>query len=258
MQYFNLLRFFFLFAIVSGLFSSCSLQKRHYLPGYSIQWTGKDNAAPERESDIAKQAKEQIESLQKAELTASLRGSDMLLPAKSPVFFTEDAASEPALVIEDCDVIIQKNGKEIKVKVTEINPVTIKYKNCDEPSGQELSIRKSEVLRVKYSNGTEEIFPDVPETQIKAAVKPISNVERKVRRMSKLSILFGVLSFIPLYGIVLGVLAIVFGSMAMHKNKENGINNPDYKKKATIGLLLGVGGILVSIGFGIWLIMDLL
>ncbi|MFY9311221.1 MAG: hypothetical protein WAQ28_19410 [Bacteroidia bacterium] len=228
------------------------------MPGYSIQWTGKDKVASGQENDIAKQAREEIELLQKAELTASLRGSDVLLPSKPPVFFEKNASDEPALIIEECDVIVQKSGSEIKVKVTEINPVTVKYRNCDEPSGQELSIRKSEVLRVKYSNGTEEIFPDVPETQIKAAVKPISNVERKVRRMSKLSILFGVLSFIPLYGIVLGVLAIVFGSMAMHKNKENGINNPDYKKKATIGLLLGVGGILVSIGFGIWLIMDLL
>lgn len=254
-QFYFILRAFALLLVVVYL-SACSLQKRHYMPGYSLRWSG-NTTAPEQQDDIARKAKEEIENIHKAELTASLRGSDVLLPAKAPVFFTNGATSEPALTIEECDVIIQKNGKEIKAKVTEINPVNIKYKNCDDPSSPEISISKSDVQRVKYSNGTEEVFQDEPETVTKAAVKPVSNIERKVRRMSKLSILFGILSFIPLYGLALGVVAIIFGSMAMHKNKENGINNPDYRKKALIGMLLGIGGILVSLGFAIWILFSL-
>lgn len=250
-------RIFTLFALLVWLCSSCSLQKRHYMQGYHVQWNVENVDVPESQSGIAEKAKEEIEFIGKMELTASLRGGAVLLPEKAPALLDNPATSDQSVAFEECDIIVQRNGQEIKVKVTEINPVNIKYKKCDDPVGQELSISKAEVERIKYSNGTVDEFPKEQQRAASAA-RSISQVETKVKKLSKLSLLFGILSFIPLYGAAFGVAAIILGAIALHKYKENGIDDPKAKKKATIGLLLGIGGILLTIGIGIWLIADLL
>jgi len=59
---------------------------------------------------------------------------------------------------DSCDNIILKNGKEISAKVIEITPELIKYKKCSNLDGPLISIYKSEVLMLRYSNGSKEIF----------------------------------------------------------------------------------------------------
>jgi hypothetical protein len=59
---------------------------------------------------------------------------------------------------DSCDNIILKNGKEISAKVIEITPELIKYKKCSNLDGPLISIYKNEVLMLRYSNGSKEIF----------------------------------------------------------------------------------------------------
>lgn len=54
------------------------------------------------------------------------------------------------------DIITKKNGEEIKVKITEVNPSEVKYKGFDNPNGPSFTISKSDIFLIKYENGTTE------------------------------------------------------------------------------------------------------
>lgn len=236
------------------MFSSCSLERRHYMNGYHVQWDQSNNASKNlHEKQLEEEAGALSESvlIENGELTASSALEKLYIPEHTVVSLTKrhDGNAKNA---EDCDIVVLRDGTEIKAKVIEINPSQIKYKKCSELNGPELTINKSKVSMVKYSNGTNEVFQ--LETTITSDNS--SKIEKKVKKLSKLTLLFGILSFIPLYGVGFGVAAIIIGSLTLHKCKENGIDDPKAKKRAKIGLLLGIGGILIAFGTLAWIIFD--
>lgn len=64
------------------------------------------------------------------------------------------------------DMIIKRNGDEIKSQVEEISDKEIKYKKFDNLEGPSYSISKSEVFIIKYSNGTKEVISNNTSTPI--------------------------------------------------------------------------------------------
>jgi hypothetical protein len=56
------------------------------------------------------------------------------------------------------DVITKKTGEDIQAKILEVGQTDIKYKKTDNLEGPSFTITKSEVLMVRYSNGTKDIF----------------------------------------------------------------------------------------------------
>ena len=50
------------------------------------------------------------------------------------------------------DILIKRNGEEIKVKVIEILPEEIKYKMFDNLEGPMITMYKSEVHKIIYEN----------------------------------------------------------------------------------------------------------
>ena len=56
------------------------------------------------------------------------------------------------------DVIFKKNGEEINAIIKEITTNEIKYKRHDNPEGPLIHIGKRDVFKIKYQNGTSEIF----------------------------------------------------------------------------------------------------
>jgi len=58
------------------------------------------------------------------------------------------------------DKIIKKNGEVIDAKVSVINQDNVVFKRFDNLEGPEYSIPKADVARIKYPNGTEDIFED--------------------------------------------------------------------------------------------------
>lgn len=130
---------------------------------------------------------------------------------------------------EGCDNIIQKNGEELSAKVSEITPSVVKYKRCDNLEGPTFSMEKEKILMIRYMNGTKEVF-NTPDTRTnpdyvpnstpdkstsnsasKNASKPSfgfrlglqsvavgnSNYSIQSQYGSRLGLLFGVTSFIP-------------------------------------------------------------
>jgi len=56
------------------------------------------------------------------------------------------------------DLMVKKNGDEILSKVLEITSSEVKYKKFDNQDGPIYSILKSDLLFIKYQNGTKELF----------------------------------------------------------------------------------------------------
>jgi len=56
------------------------------------------------------------------------------------------------------DILILKNGDEIKSKILEITTDQIKYKKWDNLEGPSYASLKSEVFMIKYENGTKDVF----------------------------------------------------------------------------------------------------
>lgn len=58
------------------------------------------------------------------------------------------------------DIMTKKSGVDIPAKVLEIGQTVIKYKKFDNQEGPTYTIKKSEVLMVRYENGTNDIFDE--------------------------------------------------------------------------------------------------
>ena len=58
------------------------------------------------------------------------------------------------------DIITLKNGEDIKALVQEIGDVEVKYKKFDNPKGPNYILKKSEIFRITYANGSVEKFVD--------------------------------------------------------------------------------------------------
>jgi hypothetical protein len=83
------------------------------------------------------------------------------------------------------DIIVQKNGDEIKAKVDQVLDAEIKYHKFDNLSGPLYSIKKTEVFMIKYENGTKDVFnsqalPVLPQTQVATASK-VKITDRDIR-----------------------------------------------------------------------------
>ena len=58
------------------------------------------------------------------------------------------------------DVITLKNGTDIKALVQKIDDIEIEYKKFDNPNGPNYTLKKSEILIIRYANGSKDIFSE--------------------------------------------------------------------------------------------------
>ncbi len=68
-----------------------------------------------------------------------------------------------ALAAQAQDYIYMKDGSEYRAKVQEITPTEIKFKKFDQPDGPLRTVKKDDVLSIRYQDGTEEVFTKVQE-----------------------------------------------------------------------------------------------
>lgn len=230
------------------LITSCSIAKRHYRSGYHIEWNKSGNETGSKTSE--KVTKQEIKvSLNNEEVTPEY--SAEVASVNNVSIFKESKRLKNFLNIlnEECDVLILKNGEEVKVKVIEITQTEIKYKKCDFQTGPLITIDKSEVFMIKYSNGSKDIIKVQEKNH--AAAHTEAKVEPKAHPLAVLSLVFGIvsllLSFITIYGVlVLAILAIIFGGVALRKIKQH----PETyigKGMATAGIICGILALLIFI-----------
>jgi hypothetical protein len=71
------------------------------------------------------------------------------------------------------DLITKKSGEDIKAKILEIGQSEIKYKKFDNLSGPIYTISISDILIVRYENGTNEVFEQAKKTDDESYSTPI-------------------------------------------------------------------------------------
>jgi hypothetical protein len=259
---------------------SCSIEKRHYRNGFSVNWNTK-------QTGTSKSTHQQTAAIVDRDTIVA----DIVAP-------TQVVENKKEIIIKDsCDIIEMKNGNTVRAKVLEINTETVKYKNCGDNDGPDRIVEKDKIESITYSNGKKEDAREfrVNKKEVKEGAKNQPGAEAIIsdikttdaRRNAKTSIILGALAVVLLlagagliyaasvsgdiavvifgiiFGFVLGIAAIVLGVIAIVTgskvlNKAN--KDPEYarwKKAATVGLALGAavlfllfGGIIVGLFSG--------
>lgn len=58
------------------------------------------------------------------------------------------------------DIMIQKNGDELQVKVLKISRTEVEYKKWSNPDGPSYTIPKGDIFMIKYQNGDKDVFKE--------------------------------------------------------------------------------------------------
>ncbi|MES2284476.1 MAG: DUF4190 domain-containing protein [Bacteroidota bacterium] len=239
---------------------SCSITKRHYLPGYSVEW--QKNKITERTTDLISEDPNPVvvNSLDYAKpddempVSASIDKSESYSNS-SKTFLKLSIQNKrfPVKSIEGCDVIALKNGEEINAKVLEISQTEIKYKKCDNLDGPTFIIPKSNATKIKFSNGTTEVINSVAakteesdyySPASKPEVQPYSG-ETIINRFALASMILAVVS---IFIFPLVPLPIIFGIIALKQIKRS----PEAytgKGMAIFGIILGGLIVLAILAF---------
>lgn len=113
------------------------------------------------------------------------------------------------------DVIVKKNGDEIKAKVEEVLATEIKYRKFENLTGPVYSIPKSEIFMIKYENGSKDVFNEQPAavvTQPAPATNLMKISDSDLKPAKKASILG--------YTLVVPILALGITSGAIYDYPE--------------------------------------
>jgi len=144
------------------------------------------------------------------------------------------------IVSSECDNIILKDGKEISAKIIEITPDIIKYKKCNNLDGPLISIYKSDVLMLRYADGTKDII-NVAEER-----KSISEYKKDNTNsgLGFFSIMFGTTSWF-FAGLILAPAGVIFGiiSLVRDENKVPGIIGLIISSIAFLILMIALGSV---------------
>jgi hypothetical protein len=174
------------------------------------------------------------------------------------------------------DIIVQKNGDEIKARVEQILDTEIKYRKPDNLTGPLYTVKKADVFMIRYGNGTKDVFGEQPVVSAaeKAPVKKISFTDMDIQPARKANIL-GYALAIPILGlgitsgaiddnpgltIPMGVVATLIGAigipvvshMAGKTRNSTGVEgNPGLRLAGWIGYGLALSDAVVILGLAI-------
>lgn len=121
---------------------------------------------------------------------------------------------------DSCDMLVLRNGDEIEAKVTEISTSEIKYKRCNHLTGPTVIIDKADVLFVKYSNGTKEVFNTKQAPQrVERPTTSNDSGSPALRAVGVILIIIGVL-FILAVSILGGLIVLGLGLLFLSSGKK--------------------------------------
>jgi TM2 domain-containing membrane protein YozV len=168
------------------LVTSCTIEKRHYMPGYHVNRIG--NKPITETKQINKQfnqptnfaeTKTQVINVEEPVLFAS--EEELVFTPQESKNFTQIPSSInntvklPITVENECDLIILRNGNEISAKVLEVGQNEVKYLLCENLNGPTYTKNKSEILKIKYVNGTSTIFEQSNQQNSSNSNNPLVN-----------------------------------------------------------------------------------
>lgn len=155
--------------------TSCTIQKRRYMPGYHIDRIGSRPVAETKsenknfnktadfvEVQKQKNVAETNKSIEEPLLYASDDDLNIIPQESENSTLVSKAKNDSKKLVTtsdiECDIIILKNGDEISAKVLEVNQYEVKYLMCDNIYGPTFTVNKSEIFKINFSNGTSTVF----------------------------------------------------------------------------------------------------
>ena len=98
------------------------------------------------------------------------------------IFFTIIALLAINNIVFSQDIITKKSGEDIQTKVLEISHSEVKYKLYSNQEGPTYTLLKSDILMVRYENGTKDIFDEVKESNpISTSPSPSSAEDMRMK-----------------------------------------------------------------------------
>jgi len=98
------------------------------------------------------------------------------------------------------DIIVLRNGDEIKAKVNEVGQSEIKYNKFDNLTGPVYSIKKSEVFMIRYENGSKDVFQEEEKPQVVKSEKQSPIISDSRIRKARTASTVGYLLVVPIMG----------------------------------------------------------
>jgi hypothetical protein len=201
---------YFILAVIIVFAQSCTIQKRQHLPGYHIEWNTKDSHS-------------EVQREKKPEQVLDIAEHDVALAAEVAA---QPLEQEMQTMNADAELAAPRDLEE------EAAPV----------NGNSTAKNHSEKLAKQRFT-----FPSIIHSPVKllfGGIKP----EDKPRTdgISIAAMVCGILSFfVPVLGLVLAILAIIFGGVGLGRTNRN----PELKGRgmAITGLVLGIVGMLFVI-----------
>jgi hypothetical protein len=230
-----------------AIMTACTVDKRLYSNGYSVNWKNLGNRSNDLETpkeEVKNEVKQQKLPVVKSEIRKNKPTlepvnihSNVKIETKTPKvdgkslktnFIKANVFKSKFADTSKCDNILLGNGDEISAKVVEITPTLIKYKKCNNLNGPLVSIEKSKVFSITYSNGSKEV---INRQDISIPKQQVTDDDDKRNGFAIASLIFGILG-IP-------VLAIVFGAIQMHLIRKSPTKYGG-RGMAVAGYILGV------------------
>lgn len=237
--------FLFLFITLSLLLfaSSCSIQKRLYRPGYSVDWKNVETHADFKTNSQSIELKE-VTVLDETISPESLAHHEPLVKSyNEPIKkVTQNAThTDNSPDSTECDIIIFENGTEIKVKIKDIGSEEITYIKCEDKSGTVFSVKIDNVSEVKIHKGS-------VESNSKIDTNDSENPKAELFGIAGL-----VCAVIPFIIPVGGLLAIIFGGISLNRIRKE---PHKYKGRgfAIASLILGILQITVITALAVILV----
>jgi len=225
---------------------ACSVQKRKYQKGFYVSTTkhqknSNTNSKKEIFSNtlVIQPSTLPVDENKDIEIIAAVNNKSFFLTKTPSLLFNQ---------INDslCDIILLKNGNEVKATILEITPALVKYKKCDDAESPLYIAKKSDIFKIKHANGTTDVF-NIEES------KPIQNNDQnnskseykgnqKTLPLAIWAFVYAILGLIPFLGLFTSIRAIIYGIQAL---KTIRLNPTEYKGDllATAAIVIGIIGL---------------
>ena len=139
-------------------------------------------------------------------------------------------------IIKAQDTLSMRSGENMLVKIIEVGTTEVKYKKQDNLNGPVFSILKSDLLVIKYENGTKEDFSSIK--KIEEKIVGVENLFIQGQNDAILnydgyktagtSVLLS--TAVPFYGIFIGIAPALLCSIAEPKDENLGYPNLNLMK----------------------------
>lgn len=161
------------------LLAACSVEKRLHRPGYHVDlaksnfFVAKKNKKSKTNEDSKNKKEIELnkfidEEVVSAKENIALERPLLISNTKSEINKKKGKLKQKTAVVDqECDIIIFKDGTEVEAVVIEVGVYEVKYKKCDNINGPTFSNIKSNIFMIKYSNGTKTVIEKEPDSRAK-------------------------------------------------------------------------------------------